>query len=124
MFEAAPPILVWEDWSVLCHSIYVFHVDGNTLIVFVYVDDLILTGNIIDVISRIKCQFSNTFETTDLGILHLFLGVQVLPLLDGLFVSQSKYVMDLLKCFNMDDCNACATPHQLGVKLTKDCESP
>ena len=60
----------------------------------------------------------------DLGILHFFLGLQVLPLLDGLFVSYSKYVMDLLKWFKMDECKACATPYHLGVKLTKDCESP
>ena len=60
---------------------------------------------------------------TDLGILHFILGLQVLPLSDGLFFSQSKYVLDLLKCFKMYNYKACATPFQLGVKLTKDCES-
>lgn len=58
-----------------------------------------------------------------IGILHFFLGIQALPLLDGLFISQSKYVLDLLTCFKMDDCNACANPFQQGVKLTKDCQS-
>ena len=60
----------------------------------------------------------------DLGILHLFLGIQVLPLSDGLFVSQSKYVMDLLNFFKIDDCKDCDTPYQLGVKLKRDGESP
>ena len=39
-------------------------------------------------------------------------------------ISQSKYVLDLLKCFKMDDCKAHAMPFQSGVKLMKDCESP
>lgn len=60
----------------------------------------------------------------DLHILHFFLGLQVLPLLDGLFISQYKYVLDPLKCFNMDDYKPCASSFQLGVKLTKECESP
>lgn len=100
------------------------HVDGNNLIVFVYVDDLVLTRNIVDILSRLKRQLSNTFEMIDLGILHFCIGLQVLPLSDGLFVSHSKYVMGLLKWFKMDDCKACATPYQLSVKLTKDYESP
>ena len=61
---------------------------------------------------------------TCLGILHFFIGLQVLPLSYGLFVSQSKYVMDFPKQSNMDDCKACATPYQLGVKFMKGCESP
>ena len=60
----------------------------------------------------------------DLGILHKFLGLQVLALLDSLFISQYKYVMDLLKLFNMDDYKACVTPYKLGVKLKKYCGSP
>lgn len=60
----------------------------------------------------------------DLGILHFSLCIQVLPLSDGICISQTKYVLDLLKCFKMDDCKACVTPFQSGVTLTKDCESP
>jgi hypothetical protein len=90
-------------------SIYVFHVYGNTLIFVVVVDDLILTRNTTDILSILKRPLFDTFEMKDLGILHLFLGLQVLPLSMGLFISKSKYVMDLLKWFKMDDCKACAT---------------
>ena len=57
-------------------------------------------------------------------ILPFFLGILFSPLSDGLFISQSKYVLDLLKCFKMDDCKACATPFKSGVNLTKYSESP
>ena len=36
------------------HSIYVLHVDGNTLVVVVYVDDFVLTDNIVDLLSILK----------------------------------------------------------------------
>ena len=69
------------------HSIYVLHVKGNTLIVFVYVDDLILIGNKLDLNFRLKRRLADIFEMTNLGLLHFFLGLQVFPLSDGLFIS-------------------------------------
>lgn len=93
------------------------------LIVDVYVDDLVLTQNK-DIIFRVKSQLADTFKMTNLGILHFFLGLQVLPFSDGLSISWSKYVLDLLKRFKMDDYKAFAMPFQLVVKLAKDCESP
>lgn len=72
----------------------------------------------------LKRRLANTFEMKDLGILHFFLSLQVLPLLDGFFISQSKYLMDLLHHFQIDDCKTHATPYHLDMKLTKECESP
>lgn len=64
------------------------------------------------------------FEMIEPGLLHLFLGIQVLQMDDGIFLSQPKYVLDLLKRFKIEDCKACLTPFQSGVKLTKYCDSP
>jgi hypothetical protein len=97
------------------HSLYVLHDNGDTLIVVVYVDDLVITGNNLDLLLRLKRQLVDTFDMTDLGLLHYFLGLQVLPLSDGLFLSQSKYVLDLLNHFKMDDCKPCATLFSLGL---------
>jgi len=106
------------------HSLYVLHTNRNTLIVVLCVDDNFITGNNIDLILRLKKQLSHSFDMTDLGTMHYFLGLQVLPLCDGFFISQSKYVMDLSKCFNMADCKPCATPFQSRVNLTKTCQTP
>ena len=100
------------------------HTEGNTLIVVVYVDDLVINGNYFDITFRLKCQLANIFEMANLGFLHFSLGLQVLPLPEIFFISQSKLVMDLLHYFQMDDCKACSTPYQSGVQLTKYCESP
>ena len=60
----------------------------------------------------------------DLGMLHLFLGIQILQMDDGIFLSQPKYAFDILKLFNMDDRKSCAKPCQSKVKLSKYCDSP
>jgi hypothetical protein len=94
------------------------------LIVVVYVDDLLITGNNNDLIHRLKKQCVDSFDMTYLGTLHYFLGFQVLPLCDGFFISQTKYVMDLLTRFKMVDCKPCVNPFQSRVKLTKTCQTP
>ncbi len=101
------------------------HIDGDTLIVALYVDDLVITGSNIDFILGLNKQFTDTVEMTDLGLLHFFLGIQVLQMDDGIFfISQPKYVLDLLlQKFNTGDCKPCATPYRSGVKLTKECDS-
>jgi hypothetical protein len=94
------------------------------LIFFIYVYDLLITGNNIYFILRLKKQLIDSFDMKDLGTLHCFLGLQILPLCDGFFISQSKYVMDLLACFNMDDFNPYATPFQSGVNIIKTFQTP
>jgi hypothetical protein len=74
----------------LCESdqnLYVLHTNGDTLIFYVYVYDLLITINNNDFILRWKKQLVDSFDMTDLGTLHYFLGLQVLPLCDGFFIS-------------------------------------
>jgi hypothetical protein len=73
------------------------------LIVDIYVDELIINGNHNSLIFLLKKQLVDSFDITDLHTLHYFLGLQVLPVCDGFFISQSKYVMDLLTHFKMVD---------------------
>jgi hypothetical protein len=67
------------------HSLFVLHTHGNTLIIVVYVDGLVINGNNIDLILRLNTKIVDSFDMTDLGILHYFLGLQVLTLSHGLF---------------------------------------
>ena len=59
-----------------------------------------------------------------LGYLHYFLGLQVLQTQEGIFLSQSKYVCDLLRRFHMEDCKPALSPFQFGIKLSTTCTSP
>ena len=59
----------------------------------------------------------------DLGIFHYSLGLQVLPLSYGFFISQSKYVMNLLNFFKMAYCKPYAIPFQSRINLSKACQT-
>lgn len=67
-------------------------------------------GSSNSLVADFKACMMKTFEMTDLGLLHYFLGLEVKQVADGIFVSQQKYAMDLLKRHNMGGCNKASTP--------------
>nr|GEU76596.1 retrovirus-related Pol polyprotein from transposon TNT 1-94 [Tanacetum cinerariifolium] len=71
--------------------------EGESFIVVVYVDDLMITGNKSALIQKFKSQPSSTFHMKDLGDLHYFLGLEVTKSEYGFFVSQKKYTLELLQ---------------------------
>jgi hypothetical protein len=85
----------------------------------VYVDDIILTGNDVEEKMNLKTYLAKEFEIKDLGELKYFLGIEVARSRNGIFISQRKYVLDLLKETGMLGCKPIDTPidqnHRLGV---------
>ena len=75
--------------------------DGKILNVVLYVDDLIFTGNEVSLIVDFKAVMKSEFEMTDLGFLRYFIGIEVEKNENGIFISQAKYVEEVLKIFNM-----------------------
>ncbi|XP_056173615.1 uncharacterized mitochondrial protein AtMg00810-like [Syzygium oleosum] len=92
------------------------------LIVYLYVDDLIFTGNCDAMFKEFKKSMMDEFEMSDLGIMHYFLGIEVVQSSDGIFISQKKYVGEILDRFQMKDCNPVNTLIEFGLKLHKDHE--
>lgn len=65
---------------------------GIQLYLLVYVNDIVVTGNNVTTINNFKNALSKRFSLKDLGLLHYFIGVEVLPNAYGLIFSQSKYI--------------------------------
>jgi hypothetical protein len=96
-----------------CYSdpnVYTKKVGSHIIILFLYVDDIILTYSDSKLLNHMKTILKKKFEMTDLGFLHYFLGLQVLQTNEGIFLSQSKYACDLLCRFHMDDCKPTTSP--------------
>ena len=53
----------------------------------------------------------------DLGSLHYFLGIQVQPFVDGIFLSQQKYAREILARASMIGCKPIGTPFAQKLKL-------
>ena len=60
------------------------------------------------------------FEMTDMGLLKYFLGIEVEKNENVIFISQAKYVNEVLERFNMQDCKAAITPIVMGLKLSRE----
>jgi hypothetical protein len=58
-----------------------------------------------------------------LGELSFFLGLQIHQRNQGIFISQTKYIREMLKRFEMEDCKPVITPIQTSCKLSKDDDS-
>ncbi|CAN6723036.1 unnamed protein product [Malus baccata var. baccata] len=87
------------------------------VVLLLYVDDIILTGDSDACVQSVISQLTTEFDMKDLGILHYFLGLQIDYHSSGLFVHQSKYVHDLLQRTNMLECKPCLTPCHPHQKL-------
>ncbi|KAL9252702.1 Retrovirus-related Pol polyprotein from transposon RE1-like protein, partial [Drosera capensis] len=82
----------------LDHS--VFHLSspvGKKILLIVYVDGIIITGDDYEGIVRLKQYLHKQFQTKDLGRLRYFLGIEVARTLKDIFISQRKYVLDTLE---------------------------
>jgi hypothetical protein len=104
----------------ICHSdpnFYTKKVGSHLIIVFLHVDDFILSGSDPKILNHVKTSLKKKFEMADLDYLHYFLGLQVLQTKEGIFISQSKYDYDLICCFHMEYSKPSPSPFQSGVKL-------
>ncbi|WVZ94231.1 hypothetical protein U9M48_040147 [Paspalum notatum var. saurae] len=83
---------------------------GDTLIVQIYVDDIIFGGLSHTLVSSFAEQISKKFEMSLMGELQFFLGLQIMQGPEGTFVHQAKYTKDILKKFDMGDSKHMTTP--------------
>ncbi|KAI9200548.1 hypothetical protein LWI28_009701 [Acer negundo] len=102
------------------HTLYVLRRGAVILIVSVYVDDLIFTGNDENMIQQFKDDMMNIYEMSDLGQLHYFLGIEVSQMKNEIFISQRKYTENILKKFNLMGCNSVDIPLIANEKLKKE----
>ena len=98
-------------------SLYVKHDGQSIIILLLYVDDIILTGDNDSCLQVVISQLTREFDMKDLGPLHYFLGLQIDYESRGMFVHQTKYVRDLLTKTNMLHCKPCVTPCHPNQKL-------
>jgi hypothetical protein len=65
-------------------------------------------------------MMTNEFEMSMIGELSYFLGLQIKQLKNGTFVSQDKYIKDMLKKFGMEDAKGISTPMGTNGSLDSD----
>lgn len=89
---------------------------GRTLLLL-YVDDMLITGDDLEYIAFVKGKLSEQFMMSDLGPLSYFLGIEVTSTVDGYYLSQHRYIEDLLAQSGLTDSRTTTTPMELHVRL-------
>lgn len=100
-------------------SLFILTSSHSTIIVLIYVDDIIITGSHPPEIHAFIHSLQTKFALKDLGPLHYFLGIEVTSTAQGLHLSQTKYVKDLLTRSNMHLAKPCPSPMVPNLSLSR-----
>ncbi|KAL0319051.1 UNVERIFIED_CONTAM: hypothetical protein Sangu_2061300 [Sesamum angustifolium] len=81
----------------------------------------IAKGNNEKMIQVFTEDMMNTFEMSDLGLMHFFFGIEINQEKKGIFIGRKKYPETLLKKFKIESCKTVTTiPLVTGEKYKKD----
>ncbi|GKA93629.1 putative ribonuclease H-like domain-containing protein [Tanacetum coccineum] len=94
----------------------------DIMLVQVYVDDIIFGSTNKSWCDEFEALMQSRFQMSSMGELTFFLGLQVKQNKGGIFISQDKYVAEILKKFDLVNVKA-ATPMETKLPLTKDEEA-
>jgi hypothetical protein len=83
---------------------------SDTLLVQIYVDDIVFVGSSHALVSKFSDLMSMEFEMSMMGELNFFLGLQIKQAQDRTYVHQVKYTKNVLKKFNMGEAKPLSTP--------------
>ena len=106
-------------------NLFVFYRNSSSgiILLVVYVDDIVITGSDSKGISSLKSFLHSQFYTKNLGTLRYFLGIEVMQSKHGIFLSQKKYVLDLLSETGKLGVKPCSSPMVPSIYLTKEGET-
>ncbi|GKB84197.1 uncharacterized mitochondrial protein-like protein, partial [Tanacetum coccineum] len=94
--------------------------DYIKLLELVYVDDIIFGSTKKELCIEFEKLMHEKFQMSSMGELTFFLGLQVKQKKDGIFISQDKYVVKILKKFRFTDVKTASTPMKTQKPLLKD----
>ena len=75
--------------SKLDNSLYIRNDSESLIVIIIYVDDLVIGGEHLVYIKKVKAILSDKFKMTDMKELHYFLGIEVIRTPAGIMISLS-----------------------------------
>ncbi|XP_028100331.1 uncharacterized protein LOC114299723 isoform X1 [Camellia sinensis] len=106
------------------HTLFVKRNVHKVTVLIVYVHDIVVTGNDEEEVTHLKMQLANEFEIKELGPLRYFLGIEVARSDKGIFISQRKYILDLLEETGMLGCKPADSPIETNHHLCSGIGEP
>lgn len=104
------------------NNMYMKNDENGILILAIFVDDIIFCGND-SLCKNFGNEMSKESEMSLIGEIKYFIGLQILQMKIEIFITQSKYLKEILKKFGMEDSKPVSTPMTTNCKLSKNDES-
>ncbi|GJR64831.1 putative ribonuclease H-like domain-containing protein [Tanacetum coccineum] len=101
-------------------TLFIKRVKGDILLVQVYVDDIIFGSTKKSLCTNFEQIMHKRFQMSSMGELTFFFGLLVKPKEDRIFISQDKYVGEILKKFGFSSVKTSSTHMETNKALTKD----
>ncbi|GJW15491.1 putative ribonuclease H-like domain-containing protein [Tanacetum coccineum] len=101
-------------------TLFIKRFKGDILLVQVYVNDIIFGSTRKEMCTEFEKMMHKKFQMSSAGELTFFLGLQVTQKVDGIFISQDKYVDEILKKFGFSTVKTASTPMETSKPLMKD----
>jgi len=100
--------------------VYYRHDGGNSVILCLYVDDILIFGTNIDAINEVKSFLSKSFDMKDLGEATVILNIKLIKNESAITLLQSHYVEKVLSRFGFMDSKPSPTPYDPSMTLRKN----
>ncbi|GJU01869.1 putative ribonuclease H-like domain-containing protein [Tanacetum coccineum] len=101
-------------------TLFIRRFDDDILVVQVYADDIIFGSTHPRYTQLFSDLMKSRFEMSMMGEMTFFLGLQVNQSPCGIFINQSKYVLEILEKYGMETCDPVGTPIEIKDKLDLD----
>nr|GFC92733.1 retrovirus-related Pol polyprotein from transposon TNT 1-94 [Tanacetum cinerariifolium] len=92
----------------------------HIMLIQIYVDDIIFGSTNPKDCTKFSDLMVKRFDMSMMGEMNFFLGLQVNQFSNGIFINQSKYILDILKRFEMENYDIVSTPMVEQAKLKLD----
>ena len=100
-------------------TLFLRRTDKGTILLLLYVDDMIITSDDLNGIQELKDFLSQQFEMKVLGYLSYFLGLEITHSIDNLYITQAKYTSKLLSRAGLTNNKTVDTLVELNAHLTR-----
>ncbi|KAI3758803.1 hypothetical protein L6452_06375 [Arctium lappa] len=92
----------------------------DIILIQIYVDDIIFGSTNPKYCKNFSNLMVSRFQMSMMGEMNFFLGLQVKQFSTGIFINQSKYILDILRKYKMENCKPIGTPMAPGTKINTD----
>nr|GEW20565.1 ribonuclease H-like domain, reverse transcriptase, RNA-dependent DNA polymerase [Tanacetum cinerariifolium] len=104
----------------IAQTLFIHNQKEDILLVQVYMDDIIFGSTNKELCKAFEKLMKDKFQMSSMGELTFFLGLQVKQKDDGIFISQDKYVAEILRKFGLTNGKSASSPIDTEKPLLKD----